>query len=227
MRQHGIVRLALLGSLLACSSSAWAEDLCPATTAKGTVLKVEYKDGHFIGSGTWEVGGGATGALLEFRVDNERLAAETRTGTSGTWSTVAPFATCDRPLHALRVLVFPSVGGAAEGSLSHCLKQFVRSNALQFQFRCGAQAQIDHCTWECEEGDCAGLCAVSASGGRLPYLLFRGHGEEGDTQAGDSSEAAWTVQVICKRGEKVDFTVRDNFGRGRPSPPAERVCGEE
>ncbi|HBL27784.1 MAG TPA: hypothetical protein DD490_13180 [Acidobacteria bacterium] len=215
-----------LAAAFLLASPAEAEDRCPATTAEGAVTQIDYKDGHVVGSGTWAVGGGATGALLEFRVDNDRLAAETRTGTSGTWSIVESFAKCDRPLHALRVLVIPSVG-AGEGSLRHCLGQQVRSEPLQFQFHCGARVTIEHCTWECEEGACAGLCAVSATGGRLPYLLFRGTGEPDDPQAGDSSQGTWTVPVTCKQGETVAFTVHDNFGRGRPSPPAARACGEE
>jgi len=50
------------------------------------VTELTYnKDGQVVASGTWEVSGGATGAMLEFRIDNERYQAETRTGTSGTW----------------------------------------------------------------------------------------------------------------------------------------------
>jgi hypothetical protein len=74
---------------------------------------------------------------------------------------------------------------------------------------------------------CAALCAVTATGGKLPYLLFQGEGAESDPKVGDSSEGSWTVQLACKRGEKLSFYTRDNFGRGRPSPRAAKICGEE
>lgn len=230
MRQSGILRLAAIAALLfAPAAQAAPEDLCPATDAQGAVTELAYKNGQVIASGTWAVSGGATGAMLEFRVDNERLQAETRTGTSGAWSTVLSFSTCDRPLHALRVLVYPSVSGG-EGNLHHCLKRFKRSELRQFEIPCGARVEADHCTWECEGGDaphCAGLCAVTALGGKLPYLLFQGTGDPKDPQVGDSSEGSWNVQVVCKRGDKVSFYTRDNYGRGKPSPLAERICGEE
>jgi hypothetical protein len=230
MKQLGFVVLAVLALfLLAPAAQAAEEDTCPATAANGAVTQLVYKNGHVEASGTWEVSGGATGAMLEFRIDNERYQAETRTGTSGTWSIVQSFNVCDRPLHALRVLVYPSVSGG-EGRLRHCLKRFKRSEFLQFEIPCGAQTAIDHCAWECEGGDvprCAALCAVTATGGRLPYLLFQGTGDANDPKVGDSSEGSWTVQTTCKRGEKLSFYVRDFYGRGRPSPRAEKVCGEE
>lgn len=231
MRQRGFLLLAVIASiLLAPAARAAEEDICPATDAKGAVTELTYnKDGQVVASGTWEVSGGAAGAMLEFRIDNERLQAETRTGTSGTWSIVQSFSTCDRPLHALRVFVYPSVSGG-EGRLRHCLKRFKRSEFFQFEIPCGAQTSIDHCAWECEGGDvphCAALCAVTATGGRLPYLLYQGTGDAKDPKVGDSSEGSWTVQTTCKRGEKLSFYVRDSYGRGRPSPRAEKICGEE
>jgi hypothetical protein len=230
MRQRGILRLAAIAILL-CAPAVQAadEDLCPATDAHGAVTELAYKNGEVIASGTWEVSGRATGAILEFRIDNNLLQSEARTGTSGTWSIVQGFNTCDRPLHALRVLVYPSVSGG-EGRQRVCLKRFRRSELRQFEFLCGAQLEIDHCTWECEAGDaphCAGLCAATATGGKLPYLLFQGTGDKKDPQVGDSSDGSWNVQVACKRGEKVSFFTRDSYGRGRPSPPVERTCGEE
>lgn len=229
MRQRGILRLAAIAALLLAPAVQAQEDLCPATDAQGAVTELTYKNGQVIAGGTWAVSGGATGAMLEFRIDNERLQAETRMGTSGTWSIVQSFHTCDRPLHALRVLVYPSVG-SGEGNLHHCLKRFRRSEFRQFEFPCGARVEIDHCSWECEDGGtarCAGLCALTATGGKLPYFLFQGTGDSKAPQAGDSSEGSWTVQVACKRGEKVSFFTRDNYGRGKPSPLAERICGEE
>ncbi len=229
MRQRGILFLvaAIAATLLA--SPARAEDPCLATDAAGAVIQVDYKNGQLLASGTWEVSGGAAGALLEFRVDNDRRQAEMRTGTSGTFSIVESFATCDRPLHAIRVFVFPAVR-EGEGQMNVCLKQFKKSDLKQFQFRCGAQVEVDHCTWECEDGDppmCAGMCAVGATGGKLPYTLFQTLGDGKEQQAGDPSQGAWTVRLTCKRGEKVSFFTRDNYGRGKPSPAAERICGQE
>jgi hypothetical protein len=226
---HSGIRILAAVAVLLLASTAKAEDLCPATEAKGAVTRIAYKDGQVVASGTWEVSGGATGALLEFRFDNDRLQAETRTGTSGTWSIVQRFSLCDRPLHALRVLVYPAVPGG-EGRVSHCLDRFGRSDAAQFQFPCGTQLGIDHCVWECEEGDapgCVGTCSGSASGGKLPYVLYLGvGGPPAEQKVGDSPEGTWNLQITCKKGEKLSFVARDNYGRGKPSVPAERLCGE-
>ena len=230
MRQHGIRLLAAAIAALLLAFPALAEDnRCPATVAHGAVTQVEYKNGHVFASGTWEVGGGAAGALLEFRFDNDRRQAEMRTGTTGTFSIVESFTTCDRPLHAIRVFVFPAVK-EGDGQMNVCLSRLKRSDLKQFQFRCGAQVEIDHCTWECEDGDppmCAAMCAVSATGGKLPYTLFQKLGDGKEQKTGDPSEGAWTVQLVCKRGEKVSFFTRDNYSRGKPSPAAERICGQE
>jgi len=224
----GICILAAVAGLL-LTSTARAENSCSAADAKGAVTKIEYKNGQVVASGTWEVSGSAAGALLEYRFDNDRRQAEMRTGTSGTWSIVESFHTCDRPLHALRVFVFPGVP-TGEGALTACISRSKKSDPAYFQFQCGAQVSIDHCTWECETGDvphCAGMCAVTASEGRLPYYLFETIGEGKEQKVEDSSQGSWTVQVVCKRGEKISFATRDNYGRGKTSPPAEGICGVE
>lgn len=226
MRQRGIHLLVAALAAILFISPARAQSSCPATDAKGVVTQVEYKNGHVMASGTWEVSGGAVGALLEFRIDNDRRQAEIRTGTSGTWSIVEGFTTCDRPLHAIRVFVYPAVQ-EGEGQMSVCLDRFKRSDLKQFQFPCGAQVEIEHCIWECEDSHCAGMCSVIATGGKLPYTLFQTMADSKERQEGEPSEGAWMVHVACKRGEKVSFFTRDNYGRGRPSPPAERICGQE
>ncbi len=211
------------------TATARAENQCPATTAKGAVTKIEYKNGQVIANGTWEVGGSAAGALLEFRFDNDRRQAQLRTNTSGTWSIVESFHTCDRPLHALRIFVFPGVT-TGDGELTACISQLKKSDPAFFEFPCGVQVSIDHCTWECEVGDvshCAGMCAVTASEGRLPYTLSQTIGEGKEEKVGDSSQGSWNVQVVCKRGEKISFVAHDNFGRGKASPPAEGICGQD
>ncbi|HYU32729.1 MAG TPA: hypothetical protein VEW48_11245, partial [Thermoanaerobaculia bacterium] len=111
-----------------------------------------------------------------------------------------------------------------------CISRLKRSDPAYFEFQCGAQVSIDHCSWECEAGDvshCAGMCTVTASEGKLPYYLFETIGEGKEQKVGDSSQGSWTVQVVCKRGEKISFATRDNYGRGKTSPPAEGVCGQE
>jgi|SRR6185436_19369791 len=230
MRQHGIRLLLAAVAVILLASLAQDEDKrCPATVAQGAVTQVEYKNGQVLASGTWEVSGGAAGALLEFRFDNDRRQAEMRTGTSGTWSIVESFTTCDRPLHAIRVFVFPAVQ-KGEGQMNVCLSRLKRSDLKQFQFPCGAQVEVEHCSWECEDGDppmCAGMCAVVATGGKIPYTLFETLGDGKEQKAGDPSQGSWTVHLTCKRGEKVSFFTRDNYGRGRPSPAAERICGQE
>lgn len=226
MKKHGILWLAAIASALVIPA-AWAEeDPCPATAAKGVITELVYKSGQVVASGTWEVNGGANGAILEFRIDNDRFQAEIRTGASGTWSFIQSYRTCDRPLHSFRVHVYPLVP-EGEGRQRVCLSRYIRSEQVQFQFPCGAQVEIDLCSWSCEDGHCAGYCAVTATHGKLPYFLFRGAGDPKDPQVGVSPDGAWTIQLVCKRGEKVSFYTRDNYGRGRPSPPAERICGEE
>lgn len=225
MRQLGLAALAML----LFASTLAAADLCPATDAQSVVTQISYKDGQVVASGTWAVSGGATGAMLEFRVDNDRLQAEARTGTSGIWSITQPFSVCDRPIHALRVLVHPAVDGG-EGRQSFCLDRMKRSEAAMFQFSCAARAEVSHCDWECGDGEdarCAGLCLVTATGGRLKYVPYQGTEGQEAQKFGDPSEGPWNLQVSCKRGEKITFTVRDNYGRGKPAPPVERQCGEE
>lgn len=225
MRQLGLGALAML----LVASTLGAADLCPATDAQSVVTQIAYKEGQVVASGTWEVSGGATGAMLELRIDNDRLHAETRTGTSGTWSITQPFSVCDRPIHALRVLVYPAVSGG-EGRQVYCLDRFKRSEAAVFQFSCAAQAEVSHCDWECGDGEdarCAGLCMVTATGGRLKYVPYQGIEGQEPQKAGEPSEGPWNLQVSCKRGEKVAFSVRDNYGRGKWTTPALRMCGEE
>lgn len=225
MRKAGVL---LAAAAFFLASNVRAEDLCPATGAKGAVTQISYKDGHVVASGTWEVTGGATGAMLELRIDNDRYQGEMQTGTSGTWSVTQSFHVCDRPVHVVRVVVYPVVPGG-KGRWLHCLERSHRSEPAQFQFPCSAQIELDHCVWECEEGEaagCTGTCSGTASGGKPPYILYEGMGGPAEQKTSEPTDSAWSFRVDCKRGEKVSFVVRDNYGRGKPMPPVERLCGE-
>jgi hypothetical protein len=192
---------------IATSSTAEA-----GTPAAGWTLQAQ---------GTWSAGGGAAGALLEVRIDMDRYQSETHTGAGGEWSLSQDFPFCGK--HTLRVYSMPML---REGELLiNCLERGA-SVPLPVELPCEPVAQIDSCTWQCNEDDCTGSCTASARSGVPDYVAHWGLNDRGYQAVEGYSRGPWSHDVICKPGEKVTFKVRGRNGTGRWSGVAERACGQ-
>ncbi len=201
------------------------DPVCASVSAQGAGTKVSLADGALTAEGTWSVAGGAVGALIDYRIDNDRWFAETRTGASGPWNLRIKFNDCG--LFRIRIYVFPAV--EAGGRQVHCLDK-VHSSYLDFENFCGPEVAVTGCDWECEddpEPHCGGTCSGSARGGTPPYAVFHGLNNQGYEMATSESKGHWTVPVACTPGEKVSFKVRDQGGIGGFSRPVEIVCGAQ
>ena len=213
--------------LLGClAAPALAQDPCAAATAAVTLGDFALGEDSFDAKGTWQAGGGAVGVLLEFRVDNDRIRMESRSGASGSWEVASmrpKEAKCGR--HTVRVHAYPSVK-QGEGLL-HCLGKGA-SAPRQFELSCAPIAEIVDCQWECGGGDkpqCTGTCTAQARKGRLSYAPFWGMNGDGWQQGADPGEGPWTHPVACAPGQRISFKVRDRDGRGLWSEIDEIGCG--
>ena len=208
------------------AAPTFAQDPCSAATSAVTIGEFTTGDGSVDAKGTWQAGGGASGIMLEFRMDNDRIRIETWSGASGTWqiSSMSPKeAKCGR--HTLRVHAYPSVK-LGEGQL-HCVGKGA-SAPRQFEFSCAPIVEIVDCNWECGGGEtpqCTGTCTAQASRGRLTYAPFWGVNGEGWQPGGEASEGPWTHPVACAPGQRISFKVRDRDGRGLWSEVDEIGCG--
>jgi hypothetical protein len=202
---------------------ARAADSCAGKQAAVQVVDAAFADGVLKAHGTWQVTG-ANAILLEYRIDQDRLQGEVRTGTSGTWEMTLPFQLCD--MHTLRVYVYPAV--QESNRLVHCLDNGT-SQPRRFQVSCGPKAQIVSCQWDCEDEAggrrCTGTCTGEASGGRPPYLPFWGVDGAGYQPVQPPGPGPWTQPVACTAGQKISFKVRDYHGTSALSEPVERACG--
>lgn len=199
------------------------DPVCATVSANGAGTKVNSAEGWVTAEGTWSVAGGAVGALIDYRIDNDRWFSETRPGAGGAWNLRIRFNDCG--LFRLRIYVFPTV--EAGGRQVHCLDK-VSSSYLDFENFCGPEIKVTGCDWECEEDPephCTGTCSGNARGGNPPYAVFRGLNNQGYEMTTTESQGPWTVPVACAPGEKVSFKVRDQGGIGGFSRPAEILCG--
>lgn len=219
--------LLLLAGLAAPLPAAAADitELCAAVTSTVQIAAAPYTDGLLAAHGSWEVTGTAA-VMLEYRIDQDRLQSEVRTGTSGTWEVKLPFKLCGP--HTLRVFAFPV---AQDGTrLAHCLERGA-STPSRFTISCAPGAEITACAWECSEEaggrHCSGSCTASVSGGRPPYLPFWGADGAGFQPVQPPGPGPWTQPVACAAGQKISFKVRDFHGTGAWSPQVERDCGQE
>lgn len=221
--KHGI--WVLLGWMAAVP--ALAEDLCSTATASVTITDLAVGEDTIDAKGTWHVGGGASGVLLEYRTDSDRMRSESHSGASGSWdiTRMKPFEErCGR--HTLRVFAYPSVQDGARQL--NCLAR-VTSVPRQFEISCAPIAEIVDCQWECSggnDGQCTGICTAEARRGKLSYDPFWGvNGEDWQKGAELPSEGPWTYPVACAPGQRISFKVRDRDGRGLWSEVDEIGCG--
>jgi hypothetical protein len=204
---------------------ALAQDPCAGASSTVDIAELTVaEDGALTGKGTWSVGGGADGAVLEYRVDGDRLLIESRTGASGTWdiARVLPFDnTCGR--HTFVVFALPSV--KAGGRQIHCMKK--GSSPRTYEISCAPVAEIVDCAWHCsgEDSLCTGDCTARARRGRLGYVPYWGVNGDAWEPGGPSSEGPWTHHVDCAPGERISFKVRDRDGKGFWSEVDEIGCG--
>lgn len=216
----------LLGCLAAAPALA-ADGLCSAATASVTITGLELGEDSVAAKGTWQVGGGAVGVLLDYRINNARGPMESRVGTSGTWE-IPRLDLVDKSCghRELRVQAFPSVQDGPRQI--HCVAQGSSAPRL-FEISCAPKAEIVDCQWECEGGEapqCSGICAASARLGRAGYLPFWGLDGEGWQQGAEAaSEGPWSHPVTCAPGQRISFKVRDRKGRGLWSEVDEIGCG--
>jgi len=230
MKQLGFATLpgAALSLALLVSPPLWAAgDPCAGAKALVTVDQAGAEGTFVNAKGTWEVSGGAVGALVEVRIDADRWQSESFKGTKGTWDFDMAMKWNKCGHYSVRVWVYPSVD--VHGHLYNCLDND-NSVPWRFDVPCGAQVQITHCDWECGEGDgkqCVGTCTGSASGGLAPYRPFWGINDRDYQQGQEVSTGPWTEAVRCTLGDKVSFKVREMSGNGKIAPPVHLACGAQ
>jgi hypothetical protein len=220
-------KLSILLFLLSMPAAAGAAEVCASAGAGVAITDISIQNGLLKASGTWTAQG-ASGVLLEYRIDSDRMQTESRTGTSGTWEYTEPvekIPRCGR--HTLRVFVFPSVTDGTR--LAHCLERS-QSDPRNFNISCAPVASLGFCEWECAdepEPRCAGLCSGSARGGSVQKVASWGlNGTNFEEIKERTPEGTWTFHVTCSPGDKVSFKVRDLGGSRETSNVAERSCGE-
>lgn len=200
---------------------------CAGTRSGVDISQLTVEETALQAAGTWRVEGTEAGAMVEFRLDSDRMASETRSGGSGPWSFAfdftGAFKKCGR--HTLRVFTFPVVKDG--GRLAHCLAKG-ESAAKTFTISCAPKARIEHCEWECSDDEpagCTGVCAATARGG-APGLVGLQALNNQDYKVVEGPEGGpWSWPVACRAGERVSFKVRDQQGIGVMSNVAEILCG--
>jgi hypothetical protein len=199
--------------------------LCRSAQAVLHVDEATFSEGLMKAHGKWEVKGGASAVMLEYRVDMDRQQSEVRPGESGTWEAAQPWKKCGE-VYTLRVYAFPVV--AVGPRLVHCLEKGT-SVPSRFTISCAPAAEIGDCRWDCKGADgdrhCSGICTASVKGGRPPYLPFWGVDKLDFQPAQPPAEGPWTHPVACAPGQRISFKVRDYHGTGVWSPVVEKECG--
>jgi hypothetical protein len=217
----------LLGSPLRAYPPSKMSALCATAKASITIDRHSVEGKLVKTGGRWEVTGGATGALVEVRIEADRWQSDSFQGTSGTWDFEQPlkFEQCGH--YGLRVYVYPSVDNG--GHLLHCLEND-SSTPWYFDVRCNAIAEITHCDWECGDeapDQCSGVCSGRAQEGTPPYRAFWGLNNKSYQPIAETSNGPWTQAVRCKKGEQISFKVKDLNGIGRDSPVVNLSCGAQ
>lgn len=214
----------LVFCLVLAASPALAADPCASVSSSVTLSELSTVEEDSIqAKGTWQAAGGAAGAtgiLLETRIDSDRMQSEAQAGTSGSWSITQEVTQgCGR--HTVRFFAFPYVQDGTRQI--HCLKQ-ASSASKQFEISCAPVVEIVDCQWECSGEECTGTCAASARRGKLMYVPHWGVNGE-SWLAGEPSEGPWSQPVACEAGQRISFKVRDRDGRGQWSQMDEIGCG--
>jgi len=215
--------------LVGCMAAApaMAADPCSTATVSVTITDLKLGEDSLAVNGTWQVGGGAVGVLMDFRINNARGPIESRSGTSGSWD-FPQLELIDKSCgyYELRITAYPSVQDGPR--LIHCVAQG-SSIPRPFQISCAPSVEIVDCQWECGGGEapqCSGICSASARLGRPGYVPFWGvNGESWQQGAETPSEGPWSQPVTCSPGQRISFKVRDRNGRGLWSEVDEIGCG--
>ena len=220
-----IVFLSLGAALVLLSAaSVEAADPCANARAAVTLKDVTWAGGVLKASGTWQVGEGAAGVTMEYRVQSDRQWLEQRSGAAGAWEVALPYSRCGR--NSFRAEAFPSVqSGAVQ---VQCLEKG-GTDTRTFMVDCTPTATLASCQWECAEGPpvrCTGQCTGTGKGGIGNLVGFLGINGK-DYQVAEGPPAGpWTAVVTCSPGDMVSFMVRDKGGAGAPSV-VEHPCGQE
>ncbi len=192
---------------------------CDQATAGATVARGGMVGGEVVANGTWESGGGATGVLLEYRIDSDRYFAETRLGSRGEWAARFPYELCGD--HRLRVFAFPLVGAGEHRTV--CLGAS-RSAVAPFQNHCGTVPSFA-CEWRCEGAECTGSCSAAVSGGEGPFTLMVNSGRSGFREAAPAGPGPFEFEVRCRAGDAVRLRARGGAANRGFSPAVELKCG--
>lgn len=229
MRLTGFLAIGWLLSTPATALTPVSEEiqsLCRLAQAVLHVDEATFSEGLMKARGRWEVKGGASAVMLEYRVDMDRQQSEVRPGETGTWEVTQPWKKCGGKTYVLRVFAFPVV--AVGPRLVHCLEKGT-SIPSRFTISCAPVAELTECQWNCtgaeDDRRCSGTCTASAKQGRPPYLPFWGVDNADFQPAQPPAEGPWTHPVACAPGQRISFKVRDYHGTGIWSPVVEKECG--
>jgi hypothetical protein len=221
------VKILGIGFVLALLPSLAVAGVCDGVKAEVSLASVSFADGVMKASGTWNVGEGGQGVIIEYRIQSDRQALEIRPGASGEWSVELPYTRCGR--NTFQVQAFPlAKTGEVQGA---CLES--GSKALRdFDIDCRPKATLGPCRWECvgekdQPARCSGTCQAAATGGVAAFVgMFRI--ADRDFQVLEGPERGpWSLALTCSPGERIEFKVRDHFGTGAFSNVAEAACGKE
>jgi len=218
LRLAGIAALvALLGT--SPLRAANEKEACAAASATVRLDGVRMDGGEVVASGAWELAGGASSVMLEYRVDSDRYRAEFRAGERGEWNRSFPFELCGE--HHFRVFAFPLVTSTDRQTV--CLDR-AHSQKLTFPVHCGVMPSFTGCEWRCEEEACSGSCTVAVAGASGPVLLMLQEGAGAYRSAAPAGAGPFRFDVTCREGAALRVRARAQ-GATSFSPPVERACG--
>lgn len=216
---------ALFAATVLAAAEESPRNVCADASATVIVEQVGMDGEEFTAKGTWSAGGNAVGALLEYRIDSDRMAAEARLGPGGTWETRIGGKACGR--HYFRVTALPLAPDGSRHAV--CLSKPATQNE-DYDDECLAPVSLSQCEWDCREGPdavCVGRCLGSVEGaaGNRFVPQVRVGAEVLFKTAEAASPGPWWLTLNCSRGEKVAFRVREASGRRDYSLPVEIDCG--
>lgn len=216
-----------LWTMIALLPALAAADVCSGTKATVSIADVSYAGGMLKAGGSWNVGEGSLGAILEYRVQSNRQWVESRPGISGEWILELPYDRCGRSTFEVQVLARVKSGEIE----AVCLESMGKA-VQHFVVDCKPKAVIGSCQWECvQEKDqparCAGTCEAGAEGGLAGLVAMVAINDQGFQAVEGPDRGPWTLTLSCSPGDRISFKVRDHLGRGPFSDVAETLCGKE
>lgn len=141
---------------------------CSTTWASGTITSITATcTGNVTASGTYTVGGGATGARIECWVDGALRQVFDKSGTSGTWSCNMNGFSVGSHTFTLKVVPKTSDGTICYEDTFTISQGFVVSACLTASLSCLAQLYPSY------------RCTGTATGGSAPYTASWGYQPEG------------------------------------------------